>query len=34
MVYVAVAERLGDRLSTADERRARRLEGLGVVVGI
>jgi len=34
MVYVAVAERLGDRLFTADERLARRLEGLGVVVGI
>ena len=33
MVYVAVAERLGERLHTADARLVRRLHGLGFVVG-
>lgn len=31
MVYVAVAERLGEQLFTADARLARRLDGLGFV---
>lgn len=33
MVYVAVAERLGEQLYTADERLLARLGGLGFVVG-
>lgn len=34
MVYVAVAERWGEQLYTADERLARRLDGLGFVVEV
>jgi predicted nucleic acid-binding protein len=33
MLYVALAERLGERLVTADEQLQRRLAGLGFVVG-
>lgn len=34
MVYVALAERLGDRLYTADDRLTRRLRALDFVVGL
>lgn len=34
MVYVAVAERRGERLYTADERLVTRLDSLGFVVGV